>query len=41
MNVGIKKAVREKLTGKNVKMLFYDVYGNPYHYDVSIDKYLG
>lgn len=41
MNVGIKKAVREKLTGKNVKMLFYDVDGNPYHYDVSIDKYLG
>ena len=41
MNVGIKKAAREKLIGENVKMLFYDVDGHPYHYNVSIDKYLG
>lgn len=41
MNVGIKNAERERLTGKNVKMNFFDVDGNLYCYEVSIDKYLG
>lgn len=41
MKVGIKNADRERLTGKSVKMDFFDADGNPYCYDVSIDKYLG
>ena len=41
MNVEIKNAEREQLTGKNVKMNFFDVDGNQYCYEVSIDKYLG
>ncbi len=41
MVVGIKNARRIKLTGQRVRMEFSDVEGNPYFYDVDVERCLG